>query len=112
VMDALLHPLFGLLTAIALLQFMTGTCPPVLTGARLKWFGTISFGLYLWHYPILDYGLRWSRSATALPTSVSTILAVPFLLALAVAAATLSYVLVERPFLTRRTAAGTGTPRR
>ena len=89
VMDALLHPLFGLLTAIVLLRLLTASTPRPLPAERtLAWFGTISFGLYLWHYPILDQGLRWTRASVPLPSPVATLLAVPVLCAAAVAAAT------------------------
>lgn len=110
--DSLVHPAFGLLTAFVLLRVLTGTCPAWLRHPVVRWFGTISFGLYLWHYPILDNGLRWTRHATVLPTSVSSFLALPLLLGAAVGAAWLSYVLIERPFLTRRSATGAvPTPR-
>ncbi len=103
VMDALLHPLFGLLTAIVLLRLLTAPSARTLPAERtLAWFGTISFGLYLWHYPILDQGLRWTRASVPLPSPVATLLAVPVLCALAVAAAKLSFVLIERPFSSRR----------
>jgi peptidoglycan/LPS O-acetylase OafA/YrhL len=102
-MDALLHPLFGLLTAIVLLRLLTASTPRPLPAERtLAWFGTISFGLYLWHYPILDQGLQWTRASVPLPSPVATLLAVPVLCAAAVAAAQLSFVLVERPFSGRR----------
>jgi peptidoglycan/LPS O-acetylase OafA/YrhL len=103
VMDALLHPLFGLGTAIVLLRLLTASPARTRPAERtLAWFGTISFGLYLWHYPILDQGLRWTRASVPLPSPVATLLAVPVLCAAAVAAAQLSFVLVERPFSARR----------
>ncbi|HEX5095316.1 MAG TPA: acyltransferase [Acidimicrobiia bacterium] len=102
--DSLVHPAVGLLTALVMLRLMTGSCPPFLRHPVVRWFGTISFGLYLWHYPIFDNGLRWTRDATVLPTSVSSSLALPLLFGAAVGVAWLSYVLVERPFLARGTA--------
>jgi peptidoglycan/LPS O-acetylase OafA/YrhL len=111
--DAFLHPLIGVCIAVALVHVLSRPdAAPVLTDSRLRWFGTISFGLYLWHYPILDHGLRWARDATSLPTAVSTTLAVPVLVAASVGVAFVSYTLVERRFLVRRTPAGDGTPRR
>ena len=50
----------------------------------LRWFGKISYGLYLWHWPLI-VAVGWE-------------LGVP----LAVAAAALSYRFVEQPFLRRR----------
>jgi peptidoglycan/LPS O-acetylase OafA/YrhL len=110
--DSLVHPAFGLLTALVLLRVLTGTCPSWLRHPAVRWFGTISFGLYLWHYPIFDNGLRWARDATVLPSAVSSSLALPVLFGVAVGVAWLSYVLVERPFLARRSATGAvPTPR-
>lgn len=60
----------------------------------LVWFGTISYSLYVWHYPVF-----WTvqRRHLAWPAPL------PFLLGLAVAlaAAVASYRWVERPFLRR-----------
>ena len=56
----------------------------------LRWIGTISYGLYLWHWPI-DIWLVWWRLDVG-PTALNAIrLAVTF------AFATASYYLVERP---------------
>jgi peptidoglycan/LPS O-acetylase OafA/YrhL len=107
VVDALTHPVIGLLTAGLLLRVLTSERPTRLPALdAFAWFGTISFGLYLWHYPILDHGLRWLRAAAPMPDDVATILGVPALVALSVAVATLSFVLIEAPFT--RTAEPTG----
>jgi peptidoglycan/LPS O-acetylase OafA/YrhL len=100
VIDAVVHPLFGVCTAIVLLNLLTsGT--PVPGHTTLAWFGTISFGLYLWHYPILDQGLQVARSIEGMPSALATLLAVPLLCACAVLVAKCSYVFVERPFIAR-----------
>jgi peptidoglycan/LPS O-acetylase OafA/YrhL len=52
--------------------------------------GTISYSLYLWHYPVVE----WMRSA-GLGYGMFFAVAIP----LALAASALSYFLVERPFL-------------
>ena len=55
--------------------------------------GTISYSLYLWHYPVVE----WLRPA-ALGYATFFAVAIP----LCIAASALSYALVERPFLKRR----------
>jgi peptidoglycan/LPS O-acetylase OafA/YrhL len=105
IVDALVHPIFGLLTAAILLRLLTSRSAYAASSSHLRmleWFGTISFGLYLWHYPILDQGLRWTRASVPIPSAWSTVLAVPVLVACAIGVAWLSYVLVERPFTKRR----------
>ncbi|MGQ0824391.1 MAG: acyltransferase family protein [Actinomycetota bacterium] len=99
IVDALVHPLVGLGAATALLHILTTPRSTALAHPVLRWFGTISFGLYLWHYPILDRGLRWTRTQMPNPSIVATMAAAAVLCALSVGAATASYVFVERPFL-------------
>jgi peptidoglycan/LPS O-acetylase OafA/YrhL len=99
VVDAFLHPVVGVCTAIALLHILTTKRWSVLDHPTVRWFGTVSFGLYLWHYPILDYGLRWTRTQIPEPNITQTVLAVLILCMCSVGAAAISYWLVERPFL-------------
>jgi peptidoglycan/LPS O-acetylase OafA/YrhL len=67
----------------------------VLAVAPLVWLGRISYGLYLWHWPVFRYlhearlGLSWG------PTQLVRI-------AVTLAAATISYYLLERPMLRLR----------
>jgi peptidoglycan/LPS O-acetylase OafA/YrhL len=58
----------------------------LLDRAWLRWFGMISYGLYVWHWPIFA-GMTW---AAGLPV--------------ALLAAILSYRLIEEPFLRRKRA--------
>jgi len=66
----------------------------VLAFRPLRLIGVISYGVYLWHYPIIqtlhDHGLGDSGTLSTL--GLSTVA-----LALASAAAALSYIMVERP---------------
>ncbi|MEO6121794.1 MAG: acyltransferase family protein, partial [Acidimicrobiales bacterium] len=76
----------------------------VLRWEPLRWLGVRSFGIYLWHWPLVvllrpGVDVGWSPVVTALATVV-----------LAVALGTLSYGLVERPLL-RRPLPGPKSPR-
>lgn len=103
--DALVRPLAGLFLAAGLLRVLTGTSPRVLLHPVSRYLGTISFGLYIWHYPILDHGRALRGIGTPFPDALWSAIVVAGLCALAVAAATVSYVLVERPFVRRKQAA-------
>jgi peptidoglycan/LPS O-acetylase OafA/YrhL len=88
--------LFGLETAVVLLGLLAG--PPralarVLEFPVLVWIGRLSYGLYLWHLPVLLTGTwvlgpylseKWALAAEVVVTFV---------------VATLSFYAVERPFL-------------
>jgi peptidoglycan/LPS O-acetylase OafA/YrhL len=77
-----------------------GGLPGRVLGLRaVRLVGVISYGIYLWHYPIIqtlhDHGLGDSGTLSTLELSAAA-------LALASATAALSYVLVERPALRLR----------
>ena len=57
--------------------------PPIFEAAWLRWFGTISYGLYLWHWPLLVFG--WWMAPVA------------------VLVAWISWKLIEQPILQRDT---------
>jgi peptidoglycan/LPS O-acetylase OafA/YrhL len=84
--------------------------PParVLAFRPLQLIGVISYGVYLWHYPIIqtlhDHGLGDSGTLSTLGLAAAA-------LAIASLAATLSYVAVERPAMRlRRRTSGPGRP--
>jgi peptidoglycan/LPS O-acetylase OafA/YrhL len=82
----------ALLSAALVLLAATGSVPlfrRVLSVAPLVWIGRISYGLYLWHYPILN---SLERSTRTLDTWERL-----GLIALTVGVALLSWVAVERP---------------
>lgn len=70
--------------------------PARLAGRTLARVGTISFGLYLWHIPVL----WWLRSINLLP--LHPLSALPVVLAPSLAMAYLSWQWVEQPWLRRR----------
>ena len=76
-------------------QFHLGPLGALLAVRPLRWIGMISYGIYLWHWPIFVYvnGARTGLRGAALDT-------VRIALTLAIAAA--SFYLVERPIRQRR----------
>ena len=68
-----------------------------LTARWLVWLGEISFGLYLWHFPViqvLDYLLGAQLESTA-----GSVLALAVCLGATIPLAAISYYLVERPVM-------------
>lgn len=91
----------GLVGALCMLPLVIGdqTDGPVravLTSRPARWLGQISYGLYLWHTPILSVVNEWVADGRV-PGSTPVRLAIVGLLSLAVAH--LSWVVVERPVL-------------
>jgi peptidoglycan/LPS O-acetylase OafA/YrhL len=93
-----LHPLAGIAIAGCVVRAMTRGSMSALGHRPLTWLGTISYSLYLWHWPLLTETVgRWGPTSYALTGA----------LAASVAIATLSYMLFERPLLRPRAATGT-----
>jgi peptidoglycan/LPS O-acetylase OafA/YrhL len=97
--DPLLHPVAGILSAAVFVHVLTRSGPPRLQHRALRLLGLVSFSLYLWHWPILDHGMPWLRRHDGLPDIVGIPIAAVVLVAIAFAVATVSYLLIERPFL-------------
>ena len=71
----------------------------LLANRPLVFLGTISYSLYLWHYPVLDW---LSRHARASGSDTASWRWAALAVVASVVVSTLSYVLVERPFLRHR----------
>ena len=95
------HIAFGVIAVLIVLP--AAVSPPRGVPARvlgwrvLAWLGLISYGIYLWHSPLvgklIDGGaLTWWSQMTFVVLTIVTI-------AWAVAAAAVSYYVIERPFL-------------
>jgi peptidoglycan/LPS O-acetylase OafA/YrhL len=108
--DAVVHPFVGLLAAIGLLHVVLAERLRIFDNAMLQWMGLVSFGVYLWHYPILQYGLDALRAFAPRPSVALTLAAVAVLTSACVAAGAVSYALVERPFLRHRNRPGAVAP--
>jgi peptidoglycan/LPS O-acetylase OafA/YrhL len=91
------HLAFGVVALLLLAPMIfTGTrrrLPQRLAGAPvMAWLGLISYGIFLWHYPVLEkIGIVHGRTA-ALELLLVTV-------AISVACAAASYYLVERPLM-------------
>jgi peptidoglycan/LPS O-acetylase OafA/YrhL len=81
-------------TAAVVLSLLTapGLLGRVLVARPLRWTGRISYGLYLWHFPLF---VMLRPSLERLPAAVEIAVGV----AVSYAAATISFRLVEQPFL-------------
>jgi peptidoglycan/LPS O-acetylase OafA/YrhL len=83
--------------SMGLILFVLIVWPPkaalsVLRFTPLVWIGRISYGLYLWHWPVRLF----VYSKNGLPASIGQLLIV---VVLSLSLTTLSYYFVEKPFL-------------
>jgi hypothetical protein len=76
-------------------QFDQGVFARLLSVPPLRWIGTISYGLYLWHWPIIVF-LNQARTGLSGTALMLARIAVTFVMA------TASYYLVELPVRRRR----------
>ena len=65
----------------------------------LPWIGQISYSLYIWHVPIMH---SWARSLKKSAMCNHPLLSTTLLMSVILAVASLSYYLIEKPFLSQR----------
>ena len=75
--------------------------------APLRWTGRVSYGLYLWHWPVIVLLPLGAWIPTAPSAAINALR-----IAVTMSAAALSYVIVERPVRQRRPGWLVGSPRR
>jgi peptidoglycan/LPS O-acetylase OafA/YrhL len=96
-------PLFPALCALALYAMHFGTkLPAVLDNRLARFIATISFGLYLWHWPVIEAFHFWWAPGTkyfSLTSGWKWLLLCVLVLAISVILASLSWYLLERPVL-------------
>lgn len=104
---ALAHDLPVAIAFAALVVIASSSrCPRALQWRPVVGLGTISYGLYLWHVPVI----WWLRARGLLP--LDPIAALPAVLVPSLALALASWLLVERPIITwARRAEGLGRKR-
>ncbi|NLB46864.1 MAG: acyltransferase [Microbacteriaceae bacterium] len=93
---------FQLATLAALISVWAATRDGAWIGraldvAPLRWIGARSYGLYLWHWPILVIMLGWAKSSGVADADGAAWLVPISVLVLTVAATALSYRFVEQP---------------
>jgi peptidoglycan/LPS O-acetylase OafA/YrhL len=104
------HSLTSAFAALAVLGIALGgpLTRALFENRPVVWLGTISYSIYLWHYPILQW-LKPPLDAMKAGLGVYLVVTVPLI----IAASALSYYAVEKPFLARakrpETPAGLGS---
>lgn len=107
----LLHPATGLVMAALLLRLITSGRATFLEHPWLRLAGLVSYGVYLFHYPLLEHGFAAFGIDAENPGPVVVGLAATAALTiLSFVIGGASYVLVERPFFQRRAAKVGGPP--
>lgn len=105
--DEWVHPAMGLILAglvahLVLGREEAGTVHRSLESAGLRLAGHLSYGIYLWHFPIYDHLLSWTDGKGAGLASWDALFGLFVATVLTLAVAVASYTWVERPLLERK----------
>ncbi len=76
----------------------------------LRLAGLLSFSLYLWHYPILKFGMQRVDFGDDVASVATAVCVLALCLAVVMFVTVASYLLVERPFVQRRATVARGEP--
>lgn len=104
--DEYVHPVLGILLA----GLVAHVALSARSGGVLRAFerpiprlvGHLSYGIYLWHFPIYDRVLEWTGGKGAGMYTGGALVGLALATALTVGVSILSYAFVERPFLERK----------
>lgn len=98
--EGTLHIVASFVLAAMVIRLVCGPAGTVCDRPWLRFFGLISYSIYLWHYPVLEHGLPVLGLASEGATTGSLAgLAAAMLVLLSLGAGLLAYLLIERPFL-------------
>jgi peptidoglycan/LPS O-acetylase OafA/YrhL len=111
-LSALMHPFVGVVMAALLLRLLVADAPTFLENPTLRLSGLLSYGVYLFHYPVLEHGFEWMglRAGDGVPFVLGVSATLAFT-AVSLAIGGASYVLIERPFLRRKVKTAPEHPR-
>ncbi|CAN5645866.1 hypothetical protein BH20ACT2_BH20ACT2_19780 [soil metagenome] len=98
--EGTLHIVASFVLAALVIRLVCGPGGTVCDRPWPRFFGLISYSIYLWHFPVLEHGLPVLGLASDGTTTGSLAgLAAAMLVLLSLGAGLLAYLLVERPFL-------------
>jgi peptidoglycan/LPS O-acetylase OafA/YrhL len=95
----------GLWTAALLLMLLAPLASKGLLLNRLfATLGVLSYSIYMWHIPVITFGLRWLRTPAhpLVGWSGETAVAAAVIVAVCVGLSAVTYRVIERPFLARK----------
>jgi len=100
---------FALLSGLILCLARWTTEPRSLLGRATVWVGSVSYGLYLWHWIVMRAMYGWWGAAFAGTHAISWLLATVVVFTATLPVAAVSWYLVERPLM-RRARRGSPAP--
>jgi len=105
-LDRWVHPVLGVLLAALMAHVVLsprhGKVMRAFERPTPRLLGHLSYGVYLWHFPIYDRLLDWTGGAGAGLADGGALVGLACATALTVAASVASYAYLERPLLTRK----------